>query len=120
MLVVATPCPLILAVPVALISGVSRAAAAGILVKGGGALEALATVRTLVVDKTGTLTYGTARLVASRFTPDWTPHEILRLAASLDQASKHVIAETLVSEARRRRLRLVISVDAVGNSRGGH
>ena len=63
-LVVATPCPLILAVPVAIISGVSRAAKRGVLVKGGGALEALARVRTVVIDKTGTLTEGRARLVA--------------------------------------------------------
>ena len=63
-LVVATPCPLILAVPVAIISGVSRAAKRGVLVKGGGALEALAQVRTIVIDKTGTLTEGRARLVA--------------------------------------------------------
>src|SRR5688500_20093674 len=62
-LVVATPCPLILAVPVAIISGVSRIAKRGVLVKGGAALEALARVRVVVIDKTGTLTEGRARLV---------------------------------------------------------
>ena len=61
-MVVATPCPLILAVPVAIIAGVSRAAKRGVLVKGGGVLEVLATVRTIVIDKTGTLTRGEATL----------------------------------------------------------
>ena len=59
-LVVATPCPLILAVPVAIISGMSRAAGRGVLVKGGGVLESLARVRTVILDKTGTLTIGQA------------------------------------------------------------
>ena len=62
-LVIATPCPLILAVPVAIVSGVSRAAKAGVLVKGGRALETLARIRVLVIDKTGTLTHGQARVV---------------------------------------------------------
>src|SRR6185312_14866392 len=65
-LVVATPCPLILAVPVALVSALSRAAGIGVLIKGGGALETLANIRVLVVDKTGTLTHGTARLTSAR------------------------------------------------------
>jgi cation transport ATPase len=99
-LVVATPCPLILAVPVAIISGVSRAAKLGILIKGGRALENLARVRTLVIDKTGTLTYGAARLVTAEVTPEFSPDDILGLAASLDQASNHVIAQALVSAAR--------------------
>src|ERR1700739_3416137 len=63
-LVVATPCPLILAVPVAIVSGLSRAARHGVLVKGGKALETLARVRSLVIDKTGTLTHGHARVVS--------------------------------------------------------
>jgi P-type E1-E2 ATPase len=63
-LVVATPCPLILAVPVAIVSGLSRAAKQGILIKGGQALETLARVRSLVIDKTGTLTHGRARVVS--------------------------------------------------------
>lgn len=99
-LVVATPCPLILAVPVAIISGVSRAAKLGILVKGGRVLENLGRVRTLVIDKTGTLTYGTARLVAIETAPGFASDELLGLAASLDQASSHVIAQALVSAAR--------------------
>ena len=65
-LVVATPCPLILAVPVALVAGLSRAAGRGILVKGGKALETLARIRVLVLDKTGTLTSGRAKLVEIR------------------------------------------------------
>lgn len=99
-LVVATPCPLILAVPVAIVCGVSRAARLGILVKGGAALEALSRVRSLVLDKTGTLTHGSARLVRSEVEAGWSEAEVLRLAASLDQASSHIIARALVSAAR--------------------
>ena len=99
-LVVATPCPLILAVPVAIVSGLSRAAKQGILIKGGKALEMLARVRSLVIDKTGTLTHGRARIVSTHVIGELSPDELLRLAASLDQASKHVIAQTIVSEAQ--------------------
>jgi heavy metal translocating P-type ATPase len=105
-LVVATPCPLILALPVAIISGMSRAAGLGVLVKNGGALEALARVRTAILDKTGTLTHGRAAVMEVRTSGEYPPDEILRLAASLDQASNHVIAEALVDEARLRALPL--------------
>ncbi len=105
-LVIATPCPLILAVPVALIAGLSRAAKHGILVKGGGALEALARARVLILDKTGTLTSGNTTL-APRFTADGVaPDEALRLAASLDQASNHVVADLLVRVAHAKGLAL--------------
>jgi heavy metal translocating P-type ATPase len=106
-LVVATPCPLILAVPVAIVSGVSRAAKHGILIKGGRALESLAGVRSLVIDKTGTLTLGRARVVSIRATAGMAADELLRLAASLDQASKHIIARTIVEEAQQRGLELI-------------
>jgi P-type E1-E2 ATPase len=112
-LVVATPCPLILAVPVALVSGLSRAAKLGILIKGGKAIETLARVRTLVIDKTGTLTLGQAKLVDIRVADGGTPDEVLRIAASLDQASKHIIAQTIVTEARNRGLTLAIPTDVV-------
>lgn len=105
-LVVATPCPLILALPVALISGISRAARQGILVKNGGALEALSRIRTAILDKTGTLTVGRAEVAAIRLADGWREDEVLRLAASLDLASHHVVAEALVAEARRRNLPL--------------
>jgi heavy metal translocating P-type ATPase len=107
-LVVATPCPLILAVPVALVSGLSRAAKLGILIKGGKALEMLARVRTLVLDKTGTLTHGRARIVSIRTADRISEEEVLRLAASLDQASKHIVAQTIVEEARAKGLRLSV------------
>ena len=105
-LVVATPCPLILAVPVAIVSGLSRAARFGILIKGGKAIEALARVYSLVLDKTGTLTDGRARVVSVDIRAENGPDDILRIAASLDQASKHIIAQTLVTEARDRKLQL--------------
>src|SRR6201981_1401698 len=107
-LVVATPCPLILAVPVAIVSGLSRAAKHGILVKGGKALEILARVRSLVVDKTGTLTHGRAHIVATDVVSDVSADEILRLAASLDQASKHIMAQTIVDDARTKGFELAI------------
>ena len=105
-LVVATPCPLILALPVAIISGMSRAARGGVLVKDGGALEALARVRTAILDKTGTLTFGQAKVMEIRPAGAWSSDEVLRLAASLDQASGHVTAAALVADARRRGLPL--------------
>lgn len=107
-LVVATPCPLILAVPVALVAGLSRAAKSGILIKGGKVIEALGRVRSLVIDKTGTLTDGRARVVSVNVAAGAAPDEVLRLAASLDQASKHIIAQTLVDEAHARGLQLAV------------
>jgi len=107
-LVVATPCPLILAVPVALMAGISRAAKSGILIKNGKALEMLARVRALVIDKTGTLTTGAAHIVDTRVSKTCTPAELLRIAASLDQASKHIIAETLVAAAHAQGLTLSV------------
>jgi heavy metal translocating P-type ATPase len=112
-LVVATPCPLILAVPVAIISGLSRAAKFGILIKGGKAIENLARVRTVVIDKTGTLTIGQARLIAIHVDAGISANEVLRIAASLDQASKHVIAQTIVDEARNKGLQLAVPTDVV-------
>ena len=99
-LVAATPCPLILAAPVALIAGVSQAAREGILIKGGGPLEALARTRTVIFDKTGTLTVGGARLIAIEAAPGESPEEVLRLAGSLEQASQHVVAAAIVEAAR--------------------
>ncbi|WP_233889500.1 heavy metal translocating P-type ATPase [Paraburkholderia flagellata] len=105
-LVVATPCPLILAVPVAIVSGMSRCARRGVLVKDGAALEQLAIARTLFFDKTGTLTAGHARLVAIQTSPADSPQRVLRIAASLAQASSHVMSEAVTSEAHARQLAL--------------
>lgn len=98
-LVVATPCPLILAVPVAIISGISRTAKSGALVKDGAALEALAHVRTAILDKTGTVTQGRPTIIAIRAGEGFTEHDVLGLAASLDQASAHVMATSLIQAA---------------------
>jgi len=110
-LVAATPCPLILAAPVAFIAGVSQAARRGILIKGGGPLEALARAETMMLDKTGTLTVGGARLVAIEAAPGESPDEILRLAGSLEQASHHVVAKAIVQAAAARQLALRVPAD---------
>jgi heavy metal translocating P-type ATPase len=107
-LVAATPCPLILAAPVAFIAGVAQAANRGILVKGGGPLEELARTHTIMFDKTGTLTIGGARLVAIEAAPGHSADEILRIAASLEQGSHHVVAAAIVDAATARGLKLVI------------
>jgi len=105
-LVAATPCPLILAAPVAFIAGVAQAARRGILVKGGGPLEALARAQTVLFDKTGTLTVGGARLLSVEVAPGETAEEILMLGASLEQASHNVIARAIVAAAAERGLSL--------------
>ncbi|POZ61424.1 heavy metal translocating P-type ATPase [Chromobacterium alticapitis] len=99
-LVVATPCPLLLAVPVALVSGISRAAQRGVLIKGSAALEQLARADHLFFDKTGTLTGGSAKLMSIQsFDPRFTQQDLLKLAASLDQFSCHVIASAILQAA---------------------
>lgn len=98
-LVAATPCPLILAAPVAFIAGVAQAARRGILAKGGSALESLARAHTVLFDKTGTLTVGGARLLSVEVAPGEDPDEVLRLGASLEQASHHVLAKAVVAAA---------------------
>lgn len=105
-LVAATPCPLILAAPVAFIAGVAQAARRGILVKGGAALEALARAHTVLFDKTGTLTVGGARLLSVEVAPGQDADEVLTLGASLEQASHHVLAKAVVAAAVDRGLRL--------------
>jgi heavy metal translocating P-type ATPase len=111
-LVVATPCPLLLAAPVAIVSGVSRAARRGIVVKGGAALETLARAKALFLDKTGTITLGAPRLQRSVLArPDGDAAELLRLAASLDQMSSHVLANALVRTARERGLALALPTE---------
>jgi heavy metal translocating P-type ATPase len=112
-LVVATPRPLFLAVPVALVSGLSRAAKLGILIKGGKAIETLAQVRSLVIDKTGTLTFGQAKLISTQVTAGISPDEMLRLAASLDQASRHITGRTIVAEAHDKGLALAVPTEVM-------
>jgi heavy metal translocating P-type ATPase len=103
-LVAATPCPLILAAPVAFIAGVAQSARRGILVKGGGPLEALARAHTVLFDKTGTLTVGGARLLSIEVAAGEKPEEVLMLGASLEQASHHVLASAIVQAAAERGL----------------
>ncbi|MFC5184909.1 heavy metal translocating P-type ATPase [Actinomadura harenae] len=110
-LVVATPCPLILAAPIAYVSGLSRCARRGVVVKGGGALERLARARVLLFDKTGTVTTGRPELfdVVTRDGVD--AGEVLAAAASLDQVSPHVLATAIVRGARDRELPLVLPTE---------
>ena len=121
-LVAATPCPLILAAPVAFIAGVAQAARLGILVKGGGPLEALARAHTVLFDKTGTLTVGGARLLSVEAAPGESPDEILMLGASLEQASHHVLAKAIVEAGTARGLKLKVPEqvrEAVGSGLQG-
>lgn len=103
-LVVATPCPLILATPVAVISGVNRAAQEGIIVKGGAPLEEIGRITAAAFDKTGTITYGTPRI--DQIIPlNNVPEDVLLLkAASLEQLSSHSAAQAIVRDAKQEKL----------------
>jgi heavy metal translocating P-type ATPase len=105
-LVVATPCPLILAAPVAIVAGLSRAARFGVVIKGGAALERLANGDVLLFDKTGTLTAGQPIVIGIHTPEGVIGRDALRLAASLDQVSPHVLATAIVKAARQQDLDL--------------
>jgi E1-E2 ATPase/haloacid dehalogenase-like hydrolase len=105
-LVLATPCPLLIAAPVAFMGGMSRAARDGVIVKGGGTLEQLARTRTVAFDKTGTLTYGQPALDAVNSVPPLTANELLALAASAERYSSHVLAASVLAAAEARGLSL--------------
>ena len=105
-LVVATPCPLLISAPVAFMGGMSRAARNGIIVKGGGVLEMLSRAKTVVFDKTGTLTHGTPTIARVLPEPGFDEDELLALAASAEQYSSHVLAASVIAAARSRGLEL--------------
>lgn len=105
-LVVATPCPLILATPIAFTSGMSRAALRGIIIKSGEAMEKLAQAKTFLFDKTGTITLGVPKMLKVISFSKLDKQEVERLAASLDQLSAHVLASSLVASAQSQKLEL--------------
>ena len=112
-LVVATPCPLILAVPVALVAGLSRAASFGVLIKGAGPLETMARIRTLILDKTGTLTDGRPQIMSIECAPGFVGTDVLQYAAALDQASKHPVASAVVAAAKAKGLGLPVPTEVI-------
>jgi heavy metal translocating P-type ATPase len=117
-LVVATPCPLILATPVAIVGGISHAARHGIIVRHGGALEALARVTVAVFDKTGTMTIGQPGVSRVMTTPPWDANSVVRFAAAVEQGSGHLLARSIVAEAQRRNGSSIPAAQAVIESPG--
>lgn len=103
-IVAATPCPLILAIPIAVIAGISSAAKSGAIIKGGAALEQLARSQVLLVDKTGTLTHGGPEVTAIQVAPGWKEDQILEIAAGMELSSAHVLAKAVVRGAEVREL----------------
>jgi len=110
-LIIACPCALGLATPMAIMVGTGRGATAGVLIKNAEALEILEKVNTLVVDKTGTLTEGKPRLVSVTALGGFTDAEVLRLAASLERGSEHPLAAAIVAGAEERKLALATAED---------
>lgn len=112
-LVVASPCPLILAAPVAMVSGMSRTSRAGIIVKSGTALEKLSSAKTVAFDKTGTITQGVLAVDQVQPQPGFAPAQLLKLAASAEQQSTHILARSLVGEVGADQLLPASSVEEV-------
>jgi Cd2+/Zn2+-exporting ATPase len=105
-LIVACPCALVLGTPTAVVAGLGRAARDGILIKGGAYLEAVGRVDAVLLDKTGTVTEGTPKVVEVRSAGGLTEDEVLRLAATVERMSGHPLGEAIVEEASRRGLEL--------------
>ncbi len=114
-LVAATPCPLILAVPIAVVAGMSNAAKNGAVIKGGAALEQLARAEVVLLDKTGTLTYGGPEVSEIQAKPGFDELKVLQIAASLDQYSPHVIAKAIVNAANERKINLLPALEVKEN-----
>lgn len=104
-IVVATPCPLLLAAPIAFISGMSRASKYGVIVKGGPALEKLASLKTMAFDKTGTLTLGRPKVSSVKAYSGFNSEQVLSLAASLEQNSNHILAQAITTAADKKKLK---------------
>ncbi len=111
-LVVATPCPLLIAAPVAFMAGMSRAAHNGIIVKAAGILEKISRVKIVGFDKTGTLTHGTPEVIELRPANGFTDEQLLAAAASAEQYSSHVLAQSIVQAAQDRQLALTAAQQA--------
>lgn len=105
-LVVATPCPLLLGAPIALISGMSRAAKHGIIIKTGSAIERLAEIETVAFDKTGTLTKGMPTVDKTTAYNNYTESQVLSAAAALEQNSGHILALAIIEAARKRNIKI--------------
>lgn len=105
-MVIATPCPLLIAVPVAIIGSVSLAARHSIIIRDPAVLERIGSCRTMIFDKTGTLTYGEPTLVEQLIAPSFTAENVLQLTASLEQYSKHPLSVAVVDAAAREHLEL--------------
>ena len=103
-LAIATPCPLILATPIALLGGINRAARRNVIVRNGTALERMGDATIAVFDKTGTITVGLPRVSSVVAAPGWSDEEVLALAASVERGSSHLLARTLVGAAEERAL----------------
>lgn len=116
-LVVATPCPLLIAIPITLISAISMAAKRGIIIKDPTVLERLPTCRTAIFDKTGTLTYGKPEVTEVIPAKGMNPNDILRRAASLERYSKHPLASAILAAAEKANLSL-LDADAVSEKPG--
>ena len=110
-LVIATPCPLLLAIPVAIIGAISIAAARGILIKDPAMLERVSRCRTMIFDKTGTLTYGKPALTHIVCAPGITASEAIRIAASVEQYSRHPLAQPILERAQREKIDLAPVVE---------
>jgi heavy metal translocating P-type ATPase len=99
-LVIATPCPLLIAIPVAIIGSISLAARRSIVIRDPGVLERIGRCRTMIFDKTGTLTYGEPSLVEQLVAPEFQQQDVLQLVASVEQYSKHPLASAVLHAAR--------------------
>jgi len=110
-LVAATPCPLILAVPIAIVAGLSQSAKNGAVIKGGGILELLSRTETVLLDKTGTLTHGGPAISEINCAPGASTVEVIALAASIDQYSPHIVAKSIVEYAKAKKLDITPAVD---------
>jgi heavy metal translocating P-type ATPase len=105
-LVVATPCPLLIATPVAIVSGMSRAASRGVIIKSGGVLEQLSRLKAIAFDKTGTVTQGKPTVMGVDPCEGTTKDELLKIAASVEKFSTHILAKVVVDTAEKQKLNL--------------